>query len=217
MTVPEHPRASFVDWRYAIPYAAMLVGLVLLDGGWIAFLLYHGGVIAAMRGTRPRRSDAGPPRWRPPTWMLPAAIGFGALGGVLTDLLWPVLVPGDLTSATRAYLAHLGLVGPAFWTFVAYHALVNPVIEERFWRRHLVSGHPGLHPGDIAFAGYHLVVLAPLLPLVWLAVTMVVLTVAAWTWRRIAVATGSLALPIASHLAADAAIMVVLVRRVGSG
>lgn len=215
MIDPEHPRASFVDWRYAIPYVAMLVGLVALDSGWIAFLLYHGGVIAAMRSTPPRRSAAPASRWAAPSWMIPAAIAFGALGGLLLDLLWPVLVPGDLTRATAAYLAHLGLEGAAFWTFVAYHALVNPVIEERYWRRHLVSARRGIDPGDVAFAGYHLVVLVPLLPVVWLAVVLIVLVAAAWSWRRTAVATGSLTLPIASHLAADAAIMLVLVRRLG--
>jgi hypothetical protein len=203
----------------AIPYVAMLVGLVGLDHGWIAFLLYHAGVLVAMRQTAPRPRIT--PRRTPPFWVLPRAVGvglavgFGALGGILLELLWPVLVPGDLSVATDAYLTHLGLEGPARVSFVAYHVLVNPVIEERFWRRHLATASRRFDTGDVAFAGYHLVVLAPLLPVAWLVVTFGVLVVAGWVWRQVAVASGSLVLPVVSHLAADAAVMAVVVHRVG--
>jgi hypothetical protein len=86
---------------------------------------------------------------------------------------------------------------------VAYYVLLNPFLEEYYWRGFLGSSAKRPVLNDFLFAGYHLIVLARTLDLIWLVVVFLCLCGAAWFWRQISRITGGLLAAYISHMAAD--------------
>ena len=89
---------------------------------------------------------------------------------------------------------------------IFYFGLVHPLFEQIHWAP-LRESTPLAH---LAFAGYHMLVLYSLLTVPWLALCFVVLVAASWLWQRMVRESGSLLLPIASHVAADLGIIIVV-------
>jgi len=87
---------------------------------------------------------------------------------------------------------------------IPYFGLIHPVLEQVHWAA-LRDSTPLAHP---LFAGYHMLVLHSLLPLPWLILSFVVLTMASFAWQRMAKMTGNLALPVASHALADLGVII---------
>lgn len=196
-----------------LPTAAVGIGLFGLRSGWAALGLYHLGIVLFL-ATAPDRSRGlslrGGSRW---LW---AGAPVAASGGLVLALGWPWFVE-DPAVLPRA-LAELGLTGRAWTSFALYYVLVNPALEEVFWRGWLASPAPRLHWHDLAFAFYHVVVLTFFLEPGWIVLCFAVLVGAAWTWRWMARTRGGLAGPIVTHLAADAGLVAAaawLLRRTG--
>lgn len=189
-----------------LPTVAVGVGMFGAFGlrsGWAAIALYHLGIVLFLAAAPDRRrglSLHGVSRW------LGLAVPAAASGGVVLAIGWPWFV-GDADGLADA-LAGLGLTGGAWTAFLLYYVLVNPWLEEIFWRGWLApASSPRLHWHDFAFALYHAVVLTFFLEPVWIALCFAALVGAAWVWRWMARAWGGLAGPIATHLAADAGIV----------
>ena len=179
-----------------LPYASVWIGLFALHSAWCAVLLYHAGIVAALLYRRPRslgRLLCGVPRH---PHDIVSSLVCAACGPALL-LLWPLIAREDVSLG--ASLARYGLSGVAWWGFAAYYASVHPLLEEIFWRGWLPSERRGPAPGDLAFAGYHLLVLPLFVTWPWVAVAGVVLTLTAWTWRRSARRNGNLGVPIIAH------------------
>jgi len=195
----------------AIPYAAMILGLDLLSSGWSAILLYHAGMAAVLA------ADAGPRRrllsgWDPRLGI--AGILLGCSAGLVLAGVWPWT---GIEGSLAASLERLGLSGRTWLLFLPYHAVVNPLLEEPFWRGRTetagrVGAAGGWRPvwGDLLFAGYHVVVLHRFLTWPWTAAAFLVIAAAAGAWRWTAAKTGGLLIPLLSHGAADAAVMALL-------
>ncbi len=107
-------------------------------------------------------------------------------------------------------LASVGLSGYSWLLFVFYHALVNPWLEEVFWRGFL--GSRAMYPTteDLLFAGYHIPIMALFLGWPWLIPAFSVLLISAWFWRWLARKCNGLVVPALSHLAGDASVMAAL-------
>jgi membrane protease YdiL (CAAX protease family) len=180
------------------------VGLHVLHSGWAAILGYHAGmcVLLAAGGGWPeaRRLLRG---W---TWGSGlACAAFGAAAGPLIHVLWPLAA--DPANPLAARLAGLGLQGASWWAFVAYYVLVNPFLEEAFWRGWLAPDLRRPAAVDALFAGYHAVVLVLFIDWPWILLALACLVTAAWLWRRLALRTGGLAIPAVSHLVADVSVI----------
>jgi hypothetical protein len=189
----------------AVPYLTVPVGLYALHSGWAAILLYHAGMVLLITllgaWAVARRLLRG--------WHLPALAGLLAVTaatGPVLYLLWP-WIAGDGTRIGRD-LAALGLGGASWIGFVTYYSLVNPWIEELYWRG--VLGSDALHPvpADLCFAGYHVVVLLAFLPWWWAVTAALALTAAAWLWRQATAHAGGLLVPVLTHGVADVSIIV---------
>ena len=194
------PRRAFA---LILPYIAILVGLCGFRNGWLAFAIYHLGIVLVISVGRRwglARELARGWKW----WLALTGMVFGALGCVFILLFLPHL---GLAPGLAGKLAGLGLSGFSWTLFVAYHALVNPWLEELYWRGLL--GSKAWHPvvEDFAFAGYHILVLAFFVAWPWLMVAFVALAVAGWAWRGMARRSGGLLVPALSHLVADASVM----------
>lgn len=205
----------------AVPYATVPVGLHVFSSGWAAMGLYHAAmvIVALWVGGDPgwfrrlaHRLGSG--------WNLPMA-GVGltlCLGsGVALYFLWPLLErlagASGAAAALGTQLDRLALTGGSWLAFMAYYTLVNPILEEAYWRGVLGSEDSKPTLSDVCFGGYHVLVLAVLLPgraaVAWtLAIAMgISLMGAGWIWRQIARRHGGLLIPVLTHLAADLSVI----------
>jgi membrane protease YdiL (CAAX protease family) len=186
-----------------VPYLAVGVGLYMLHSGWAAMAGYHvlmvlflwagggwSGIREILRG------------W---SWKegIPTCVVCG-LAGPLLWMLWPVVSKGPLAER----LAAVGLEGASWWGFVVYYALVNPVLEELYWRGWL--GSESRWPGreDVLFAGYHGIVLVLFVDWPWALLCFACLLTAAWLWRQLVKRHEGLAIPVISHFIADVGVVV---------
>jgi hypothetical protein len=189
----------------AIPYAAVGVGLYAARSAWVAILLYHLGIVAALSMSgwrRPLRLAA--LGWHPGAAAALAAVT--ALAGTALYVLWPYV---DATPAGLGRrLAEFGLDGSSWVLFAVYYSTVHPFLEELFWRGNPATGGRAVLWRDAAFAGYHAPVLWFFIGPAWIAAVFFLLTAASWTWRQSAGRFGGLGVPLVSHAAADISIVV---------
>jgi hypothetical protein len=192
--------------RPAFPYLTIGLGLLIFRNGWVALLTYHTAMVAIILVSKRvvpfkqviRTNSFG-------SLIFPVAIGAG--GGVLLYLLWPLLsVPPSIDT----YMQSIGLRATTWSYFIAYYILVNPVLEEYYWRGYL--GSTGKRPvvNDFLFAGYHLIVLAGNVSLFWLIAVFLVLCAVAYYWRQISRTTGGLLATTLSHGAADITVILTI-------
>ena len=199
-----------------IPYAAVALGLYVLENAWAAILLYHAGIAVVLAG---RRGEMARVLFR--GWDLKIAT-IGAVGcalaGMLVFLLWNLIHIEGLSLGVT--LEHYGLYGVRWIAFVLYFVVVHPVMEEAFWRHHLMRTSTRPHWLDAAFAGYHVPVLLLFITPAWTALSFVLLAGVAWVWRVLSDRSGGLAIPVFSHALADLSIMCavwVIVARTSGG
>jgi hypothetical protein len=190
----------------ATPYLTIAGGLLLLHSAWVALVSYHLIAISVMLLSK---HDPGFRRVGQSTRLLMPAIStvLGASAGVILIGMWNV---SGLDWVVPGYMRGSGLSGGAWTLFMVYFVIVNPWVEEFFWRDFL--SNPGRCPilNDFLFSGYHLIVFAGLLNPLLLAVSFVVLAVTSWFWRQANRLNGSLLPSIASHIAADLAVVMVV-------
>jgi len=191
----------------ALPYVSILMGLYVLQNAWAAILLYHVGMVTfILLGGRKdllRAVRQG--------WSVPAAVITGivfATGGLLLGLLWGTISRDHVDLAET--LTSLHLSGLYWWVFMAYYVTVHPVLEEIFWRGYFPRAPRSPLVFDVAFAGYHVLVLCIFIKWPWVLVSFGVLLLASWSWRQFVVRYSGLGVAIASHAAADLSVIAVV-------
>ncbi len=187
----------------AIPYIAIGAGLLLFHNAWLAIFSYHLGIILLVHF-----SGVGVPVrlvFRSRDYRLPVlAAMLGGAGGILLYVLWPMLaVPDDI----ELYLQSIRLNAGIWPVFLVYFVVVNPLIEEYYWRGCLGSKRQGPVLNDLWFSGYHLLVMAGNIGVMWLPVVFLVLAVVAWFWRQIDRLGEGLLPSIVSHIAGGIAVI----------
>jgi membrane protease YdiL (CAAX protease family) len=175
-------------FKLLAPWFATGICWCVLKNGWLAILAYHvqililsreslSGLFQSIRGKN----------------LLPA------LPAVLAGPLIYILLPFITKTDCSIWLAEHHLTGTGFLLMIPYFGILHPVLEQAHWaplRQRTWLAHP-------LFAGYHMLVLASLLPAAWLAVCFVILTSTSILWKWIAERSGSLAAPVLSHILSD--------------
>jgi membrane protease YdiL (CAAX protease family) len=181
------------------PYVSSALGIHVIHSAWAALLIYHAAIAAVVfrRGLKPACVEAC--RGWSMSWGLGLALICLANGGALL-LLWRFTArdPGALSEQ----LARLGLAQESWWLFGAWYVLVHPILEELFWRCTLTSGRFGPAFPDLAFAGYHSIVLIAFMPWYWVLPVVLLLAGMGWVWRVLVRRLGGPAVPIVSHACA---------------
>ncbi len=199
-----------------IPYVAVALGLYVLGNAWVAILLYHTGIVIVLFG---RRGELAGVLFRGWDLRIATAGAAGcALAGALIFLLWDLIHIEGLSLGVT--LEHYGLYGVRWVAFVVYFVVVHPLMEEAFWRYHLIRMPKGPHWLDAAFAGYHIPVLLLFITPAWTVLSFVLLVGVAWVWRVLSDRSRGLAIPVFTHAAADLSIMCavwVIVARTSGG
>lgn len=196
-----------------IPYAAVGIGLYVFGSAWIAVGLYYGGVIIYIAATGHKDLMAGLPAWAGNLRILRArdrrlaivTCGVFALAGVAVFYLWPVAVRADVDLA--GFLEAMGVGGWRFAIFAVVFCLLNPVVEEVFWRGCLGDDRRGVSWIDAAFAGYHVPVLLMVMNVGMSAAAFAVLCTTSWCLRRLRHKSGGLGIGWMAHFFADVSIM----------
>jgi hypothetical protein len=188
-----------------LAYAAVAAGLFWAQSAWGALIGFHLAMLAALWFDRSNL----PPFFilfksrRRRGWIVSNLL-VGAAGGLGLYLLWPWLgIAPDLA----AQLDALGLTRSTWPVFIAYFALVNPWIEEYFWRGYLGLPSKQLIPMDCVFAGYHAMLLVGRASLPALALALSSLVFGGWLWRQSRREDEGLLTAALSHMLADLGIL----------
>ncbi len=186
-----------------LPYFAVGLGFLGFQSAWLSLVGYHLGILTMFwlengwerfRALRPVFH----PGWAALAWIS------ACLAGLLLYSGWDGLpLPGNVP----AMLRQLGLTETNWPWFIAYFSLVNPWLEETYWRSRPIALAKLPIADDFWFAGYHLLILVRFVPGGWLLLGVMILAGAAWFWRQVFRQTGSTFIPAVAHLLADFSIL----------
>ena len=191
-----------------LPYLAVGIGLLWFQNAWFALLGFHFAIVLSILLARSRIPvqilfKSNDVRW------VALSIILCSSSGISLYFLWSYFgIIGDLST----HVASLGLNSANWIAFIAYFTLVNPLIEEYFWRGYLGSPTKSLYVSDFMYAGFHALILIGNVQVSSIIYSLVVLVLAGWFWRQIAREDGGLLTPVLGHMAADFMILVVVYR-----
>ncbi len=193
-------------WAPLVPYITIACGLFILHKAWVSILSYHlgMGIVLLLFGNRAHFAQIDPSG---NLKILIVMVVLGGMGGLLLFLFWPLLgIPSDIDQN----LHDLGLTAATWPYFIGYFILINPWLEELYWRGYLDQGDKRITLNDVLFSGYHILVMVGVVSLMWIIIVFVILSLGAWFWRQINHLSQGLSTSIASHLAADAGIILTI-------
>lgn len=191
----------------SLAYLAVGLGLFVFHSAWGALLGFHAAIIGSLLIVRPNIPVAILFKSKNFKWIL-LSVALCGSSGIALFFLWDVF---EVASDLPAQLALLGLNSRTWIPFIAYFALVNPFIEEYFWRGYLGSASKRLHISDFLYAGFHALILIRKVPIVSILFGVGALVGAGWLWRQIAhQEDGGLLAPVLGHMAADFTILLTI-------
>ena len=186
-----------------LPYVAVAIGVF-----WILATLlgFHAAIILSLLLARSQvpikvlfmSSDI--------RWVILNILLCGS-SGILLYVFWSYFgVIGDVSAQIASY----ELTSRSWLIFITYFWLVNPWIEEYFWRGYLGSPTRNVHVSDFVYAGFHgLILMGKMYPAAVVHIR-VVMVLAGWFWRQLARADGGLLAPVLGHMAADFTILMAI-------
>jgi uncharacterized protein len=187
-----------------LPYLAVWAGLFIFKNAWLTLLGFHLAILLAvflLRSALPPHDFFKPANLK----HVLSSILICSLSGLSLYLLWDVF---EIADDLPMQLAALGLNSSTWFGFIAYFSLVNPFVEEYFWRGTLGSNSTKIFLGDVIYAGFHIIAVWGMAHPLSMLFMLFVLTLAGWFWRQLYRRDGSLLAPVLSHMAADLSILI---------
>jgi hypothetical protein len=189
-----------------LPYITIGSGLLALHNAWVAILGYHLCMVIILFFSRTKIPFT-QIHARSNYKILIVVSILGGAGGFLLYLLWPLLaIPKDIS----LYLQNIGLTSSMWPYFLVYFILVNPWLEECYWRGYLGSNSQNITLNDLLFSGYHIIVLAGKIDIIWLVIIFFILSLGAWFWRQANRWNQGISASIISHIVADASVILTI-------
>ena len=186
-----------------LAYLAVAIGLFQFHSAWIALVGFHVAIILSLWFAKPELPAGILFKSNHIKWIIVSVV-LCAGSGVTLYFLWDGFgFASDLPEQVQA----LGLSSSDWILFIAYFALVNPLIEEYFWRGYLGSNAVHFTVSDFLYSGFHGMILVGKVQTGMLIYGLAVLVVAGWFWRQIARFNQGLLAPVLGHMAADLSIL----------
>ena len=193
-----------------LAYLAVGVGIFQFHSAWGALIGFHAAIIASLFIAKPNIPIKTLLQNNNFKW-IPASVLLCGSSGLTLYVLWNSFgVATDLPTQVES----LGLDDSNWIPFIMYFALMNPWIEEYFWRGYLGSNTSGLSVSDFLYSGFHGLILINKVPTGSVFFGLAVLVVAGWFWRQIFREDKGLLAPVLGHMAADLAILLVVYWRI---
>ena len=190
----------------ALAYLTVGIGIFQFHSAWGALVGFHLAIIISLLIARPSIPITVLLKSTSFKWILLSILLCGS-SGVTLYFLWDKFEPvNDLPAQVEV----LGLNSTTWLPFIAYFALVNPFVEEYFWRGYLGSQTEGPHISDFLYAGFHALILINKTQTYSIIFAVISLTLAGWLWRQIAREDHGLLAPVLGHMAADFSILFVV-------
>ncbi len=187
----------------ALAYLAVGLGLFLFHSAWGALVGFHVVIIVSLLIARPNIPVSILLKSTNFKWILVSILLCGS-SGISLYFLWDKFrFANDLSMQVEA----LGLDSSNWLTFITYFALVNPFIEEYFWRGYLGNPTKSLYLYDFIYSGFHGLILIGKVHSISILFGLSVLTFAGWLWRQIIREDHGLLAPVLGHMAADFTIL----------
>jgi membrane protease YdiL (CAAX protease family) len=186
------------------PYLAVVLGVFYFKNGFLAILLYHLLLLICIIGIN--RAKAFKLIKSGFNWHIGPVICLSSLlPGVLIFFLWPFakLESVDLAQVMES----VNLTNTSFAIFALYACFVNPFLEESFWRGCFKPGSWIPSYIDALFAGYHAILLIPVVRSIFVLLAFMALMCVGWIFRNIYRLTSGLAISLLTHIVADIAIL----------
>ena len=188
------------------PYLAVAIGIFWIHNAWAALLGFHFAIILSLLLARSQVPINILFKSRNIRWVILNLLLCSSSGLSLYRFWSAFEVLGDLP----AYIQSLGLTRATWPLFITYFVLVNPLIEEYFWRGYLGSPTKHLYPSDFLYAGFHGLILMGKMQAGAVVYSLIALVLAGWFWRQLARADGGLLAPVLGHMAADFTILMTI-------
>ena len=189
-----------------LPYLAVWAGLFFLKSAWFTLIGFHISILIALAVIRPHIPIGVLFKSNHSKWILISVL-FCSTSGIGLYFLWDVFgTVGDLPLRLQS----IGLNSSSWFAFIAYFSLINPFVEEYFWRGVLGSQSKKLHVGDVIFAGYHALILWGRVHPLSILFAVIILVSAGWLWRQISRKDGGLLAAVLGHMTADFSILMVI-------
>ena len=190
-------------------YVAVGVGLFIFRTAWSSLLTFHIAILISLLIAKPdvplRILFTG----RNIQWILISILLCGS-SGVTLYFFWDKFgIANDLAAHVEA----MGLSASTWIPFITYFTLVNPLLEEYFWRGYLGSPTTNFYLSDFLYAGFHGLILLNKVQPSMIVYSLALLVLAGWFWRQIARTDGGLLAPVLGHMAADLTILLAVYLR----
>lgn len=143
-------------------------------------------------------------------WILVSILLCGSSGVTLYLFSNHFGFANDLPAQVKA----LGLDSSTWLQFITYFTLVNPFIEEYFWRGYLGDQAKGFHMSDFLYSGFHAMILIDKMRAGSIIFALFMLLLTGWFWRQIARQDEGLLAAVLGHMAADFTILVTVYKMV---
>jgi membrane protease YdiL (CAAX protease family) len=195
----------------ALAYLAVGLGIFRFHSAWGALVGFHIAIILSLLIARPNIPGVILLKNTKIKWIVLSVLLCGS-SGVALYFLWNQFGFAD---DLPAQVESLGLNSSTWIPFIAYFALVNPFVEEYFWRGYLGSETKKLHVSDFMYSGFHALVMIGKVRMDAVLFGLSMLVLAGWFWRQIVREDHGLLAPVLGHMAADFTILMTVFNMTG--
>jgi membrane protease YdiL (CAAX protease family) len=191
-----------------LPYLAVAIGVFSLQHAFLTLVGFHVAILLSLllaRSSVPLKILGKSKNIR---WVILSILLCGS-SGLSVYFLWSYFgVIDDLPRQIESF----GLTKGTWPLFITYFSLVNPLVEEYFWRGYLGSPTRYLYPSDFLYSGFHGFILLDKIQPGVILYCLIVLVLAGWFWRQLARIDEGLLAPVLGHMAADFTILMAIYR-----
>ena len=184
-------------------YIAVAMGLFIFRTAWSSLLTFHVAIMISLLIGKPNIPIKTLFTASNFLWILISVLLCGSTGITLYFFWGKFEIAADLASR----LERMGLNASTWIPFIAYFTLVNPFLEEYFWRGFLGNTTTNFYLSDFLYAGFHGLILLNKVQVSMIVYSLVLLVLAGWFWRQIARIDGGLLASALGHMAADFTIL----------
>lgn len=186
-----------------LPYLAVGVGIFGFQNAWATLLGFHCAILLSLLLARPQLPASILFKSNHICWIVLSTL-LSVSSGIFLNFFWSSF---GIANDISAHIATLGLESSNWVAFIGYFSLVNPFLEEYFWRGYLGSLTKKLYVSDFIYAGFHALLLIGNVKTGSIIYSLTVLVLAGWFWRQLARETNGLLAPVLGHMAADFTIL----------